>query len=69
MVVKYLKNLFKSGVRDNLSHRTIQAVRDNPSHLTNLHPIDRHDGRSKEKKILIQSKNTTSKQQQRPGRR
>jgi hypothetical protein len=27
-------------MRDNLSHWTIQAVRDNPSHLTNLNPID-----------------------------
>jgi hypothetical protein len=28
-------------------------VRDNPSHLTNLHFIDRHESISKEKKILI----------------
>jgi hypothetical protein len=31
-------------MRDNLSHQTIQTVRDNPSHLTNIHLIDRSWG-------------------------
>jgi hypothetical protein len=30
IVVKYLKNLFKPAMKDNPSHQTIQAVRDNP---------------------------------------
>jgi hypothetical protein len=29
-ITKYSKNLFKPAVRDNLSHRTIQTVRDKP---------------------------------------
>jgi hypothetical protein len=40
-VAKYSKNLFKPAVRDNPLDRTIQGARDNPSHLTNLHPIYR----------------------------
>jgi hypothetical protein len=28
-------------MRDNLSHQTIQAVKDKPSHPTNIHHIDR----------------------------
>jgi hypothetical protein len=39
-IVKYSKNLFKPAVRDNLSHRIIQAVKYNLSHLTNFHSID-----------------------------
>jgi hypothetical protein len=51
-------------VRDNPSHQTIQAVRNNPSHLTNLHLIDL---KKKKKKTLlfkakIQSTNSSSGQ-------
>jgi hypothetical protein len=37
----FKKKLFKSAVRYNSSHQTIQAMNDNPLHLTNIYLIDR----------------------------
>jgi hypothetical protein len=47
-------------VRDNLSHQTTQAVRDNPSYLTNFHLINRLWSQ------IYEEENSYSKQKQQP---